>query len=318
MPIGPTSSDIAGLRAFNRLYTRQLGLLQPRLDNSPFTLTEARILYELAHRPAVTASDIGHDLDIGRAQLSRTLKRFIGRGLLETDSHPGDGRRRPLRLTTAGYAAFAALEQNTNQAMEQLLAAIPAGKRAYLLATIRTISEIFEERTPSTMKLRDLQPGDLGWIAHRQAVLYATEYGWNNEYEALVARILADFVQDFDPAHDGAWIAEIDGRVIGSVFLVRGEASGIGKLRLLYVEPDARGRGIGATLVQACIDRARSVGDEHLVLWTNSVLTAARRIYDRAGFTLVEEAPHHSFGKDLIGQNFTLSLKGDAAAGNAA
>jgi N-acetylglutamate synthase-like GNAT family acetyltransferase len=158
------------------------------------------------------------------------------------------------------------------------------------------------------MMLRGLKTGDLGFVTHRQAVLYAQEYGWNSDYEALVLRILADFAQSFDPAHDAAWIAEVDGRIAGCVFLVRGDQPRTGKLRLLYVEPDARGMGVGRSLVEACMARSREVGDERLVLWTNSVLVAARRIYDRAGFKLVEESPHHSFGQDLVGQVFELRL----------
>lgn len=168
---------------------------------------------------------------------------------------------------------------------------------------------IFDEQTSADVQLRDLQPGDLGWIIHRQAVLYSEEYGWNNDYEAFITRILADFMESFDPDHDAAWIAEIEGRVVGSVFLVRGDRPKLGKLRLLYVEQAARGSGVGARLVNACIERARTVGDDGLTLWTNDILKAARRLYERAGFRLVDETPHHSFGADLIGQTWELDLK---------
>ncbi len=167
---------------------------------------------------------------------------------------------------------------------------------------------MFEEAPAGAVTLRDLRPGDLGWIVHRQAVLYTQEYGWTQDYEALVARILADFVQAFDPTREAAWIAEQDGRVVGSIFLVRGDAPDVGRLRLLYVEPDMRGRGVGAMLVQACIERARAVGYRRLELWTNSILVAARRIYQRAGFVLVDETAHHSFGHDLLGQTWALDL----------
>lgn len=302
--------DIADLRAFNRVYTHRLGLLNAHLDKSPFTLTEARILYEIAHRTEPTAADIMRALELDRGQLSRTLKRFTGRGLVETATDPEGGRRRPISLTASGRKAFAQLERNTRLAVGALLGELVPDQRSDLIAAAKTITRIFDEgRQNADCELHGLKPGDLGWIIHRQAVLYAGEYGWNSDYEALVARILADFAASFDPAHDAAWVADIDGRIAGSVFLVRADQPRLGKLRLLYVEPWARGAGIGAKLVDACIDRARAAGDERLTLWTNSVLTAARRIYEHAGFRLVGEAPHHSFGKDLVGQTWELDLR---------
>ncbi len=306
-------ADIGALRAFNRVYTRRLGLLNAHLDKSPFTLTEARILYEIAHREEPTAAAIMRALDLDRGQISRTLKRFAARGLIGTSPHPDGGRSRPIELTEAGCKAFAALDRNTREAVGALLDGLPPDRRQDLLTAAATITRLFGEPPRAEVRLRDLQPGDLGWITHRQAVLYAAEYGWNRDYEALVARILADFVESFDPAHDAAWVAEIDGRVAGSIFLVRADRPGVGKLRLLYVEPEARGAGVGAKLVNACIERARTTGDERLVLWTNSVLTAARRLYERAGFKLVDGAPHHSFGKDLVGQTWELDLKAKPA-----
>ena len=301
-------ADIAALRAFNRLYTHKLGLLNPHLDDSPFTLTEARILYELAHRDAPAAADIMRELDLDRAQLSRTLKRFDDRGLVRSDASADGGRRRPLTLTAAGREAFAALERNTVAAIGGLLGDLAPARREALLAATGTIREIFANAGAGEVILRDPKPGDLGWIIHRQAVLYADEYGWNQDYEALVAQILSDFSRGFDAAKDAAWVAERDGRVAGSVFLVRGDAAGDAKLRLLYVEPSTRGLGIGAKLVDACITRARSLGYQRLTLWTNSVLTSARRIYQAAGFTLTGEEAHHSFGHDLVGQTWTLDL----------
>jgi DNA-binding MarR family transcriptional regulator/N-acetylglutamate synthase-like GNAT family acetyltransferase len=300
--------DVAALRAFNRLYTNRLGLLNAHLDQSPFTLTEARILYELAHRDEPTAADLMRTLQVDRAQLSRTLKRFADRGLVEKSEHPGGGRRQPISLTPVGRTTFAALEQNTCTAIGALLDTLAPTERRRLIAATGIVSDVLGEKAGGALLLRDLKPGDLGWIIHRQTVLYVEEYGWNEEYEALAAGILSDFVKSFDPAREAAWIAEIDGRIVGSIFLVAGDKPGVAKLRLLYVEPDTRGRGVGAALVSACIERARAVGYETLVLWTNSVLTSARRIYERAGFTLVEEAPHHSFGKDLVGQTWSLDL----------
>lgn len=301
--------DVATLRAFNRTYTARLGLLEPRLDKSPFTLSEARILYEVAKREAPTAAEIARTLHLDPAQVSRTLKRFAERGLVETREDPSHARLQLLSLTDAGRAAFAALEQNTRVAITTLLDELPAGQRRRLIAAAETITRIFGEAAEQPPTLRSLRPGDLGLVTARQAILYAGEYGWNQDYEALVARILADFHTGFDPARDDAWIAEMQGRMVGSVFLVHGEAAGVGKLRLLYVEPDARGAGVGRMLVDACIARARSLGYERLDLWTNSVLSAARRIYERAGFVLTDETPHHSFGKDLIGQTWSLRLR---------
>ena len=305
----PTRQDIADFRRFNRVYTRRLGLLNSHFDGSPFTLSEARILYELANRTDPTAAEIMRALDLDRAQLSRTLKRFTAAGLLEARTGSGDARHRLLSLTDAGRAAFAGLSRKSQEAVGALLEALRQDERRRLLAAARAITGVLDPARSGGFVLREPRPGDLGWIIHRQTVLYAEEYGWNNEYEALIARILADFVNSFDPDHEAAWIAELDGRIVGSVFLVRGDQPEVGKLRLLYVEPETRGSGIGSMLVETCIERARAVGYERLVLWTNSVLTSARRIYERAGFTLIEESPHHSFGQDLIGQVWSLGLR---------
>lgn len=300
--------DVAVLRGFNRIYTSRLGLLDAHLDDSPFTLSEARILYELANRPDPTAAEIARALRLDPAQMSRTIKRFANRGLVATRDDPSHGRHQLLSLTEQGRAAFAALENNTRHAIGELLDGLPPFRRAAMLSAARSITRIFEDEAPPQPILRGLKPGDLGMVIARQAILYAEEYGWNSDYEALVARILADFHQSFDPARDAAWIAEMDGRMAGSIFLVHGDEPDVGKLRLLYVEREARGAGVGKMLVAACIDRARAVGYTRLDLWTNSVLTAARRIYERAGFVLTDEASHHSFGKDLIGQTWSLAL----------
>ncbi len=298
------------MRAFNRLYTRRIGLLNDRLDDSPFSLTEARILYELAHRDGPTAAEIGRALDLDRAQLSRIVKRFTDSGLVTATACSSHARRRLLALTPAGVAAVRALDHGADAAMGELLAPIGAAGRDRLLAAAATIAALLEP--PETMEraivLRGPRPGDLGWIVHRQTLLYAEEYGWDWTYEALVAEIVAGFVRDFDPALDQAWIAEVDGAIAGSIFLVRGDAPGVAKLRLLYVERAARGLGLGRRLVETCIARARALGYRELRLWTNSVLVSARRIYEAAGFHLVEEAAHHSFGHDLVGQTWTRDL----------
>ena len=300
--------DVAALRGFNRVYTMQLGLLDAHLDDSPFTLSEARILYELANRTDPTAAEIARMLRLDPAQISRTIKRFANRGLVAMRDDPSHGRHQLLSLTGPGRAAFAALEGNTQRAVGALLDGLPPFRRAAMLSAARTITRIFDQDTAPQPMLRGLRPGDLRTVTARQAILYAEEYGWNGDYEALVARILADFHQSFDPDRDAAWIAEMDGRMAGSIFLVHGDEPDVGKLRLLYVERDARGTGVGKMLVAACIDRARAVGYKRLDLWTNSVLSAARAIYERAGFVLVDETPHHSFGKDLVGQTWSLAL----------
>lgn len=314
MPTADREREIAALRAFNRVYTNRLGLLNPHLDNSPFTLSEARILYELAHRTDPTAAEIARALNLDRAQISRTLKRFGERGLVEARDDPQHGRNQLLSLTESGRATFAALERNTRDAIGGLLDALPAPRRARILAAAETITRMFEAEAAPAVILRDPRPGDLGLVVHRQTVLYAEEYGWNGDYEALAARILADFHQSFDPAREAAWIAELDGRMVGSIFLVRGDRPEVGKLRLLYVEPEARGMGVGKMLVDACIARAKEVGYARVNLWTNSVLASARRLYQRAGFVLASEEPHHSFGHDLVGQFWSLDLGGNPAS----
>ncbi len=302
-----TPADIAAFRAFNRLYTRRIGLLDEHLDASPFSLSEARILYELAHRDRPTAAEIGRVLGIDRGQLSRTLQRFTGLGLLVSAAQ---GRRQLLSLTDAGRDAFAALDRGTQQAIAGLLGAIPEAARRRLLAATATIGAVLGDSPPdcATVELRPPAPGDLGLIIHRQAILYAQEYGWDWTYEALVANILAGFVETFDPAREQAWIAVAGGAIVGSIFLMHGDDAGTAKLRLLYVEPGARGLGVGRTLVDACIARARAAGYARLDLWTNSVLVAARRLYEAAGFRLIDEAGHHSFGCDLIGQTWRRDL----------
>lgn len=302
-------SDVASLRAFNRIYTNRVGLLDARLDGSPFTLSEARVLYEIATRTDSTAAEVGRCLNMDRAQISRTLKRFADRGLIEVQDDPNHGRQQLLSLTTSGRAAFADLNGRTEKAIRSFLDALPARKRERLVsAAAQMTAALTAENGASAVTLRDLRAGDLGMVTARQAIVYADEYGWDQSYEALVSRILADFSDHLDPSREAGWIAELDGRMVGSIFLMAGEESEVGKLRLLYVEPDARGLGVGKMLVAACIQRARVVGYDRLELWTNSVLGAARHIYQRAGFELVKEESHHSFGQDLVGQTWSLKL----------
>jgi DNA-binding MarR family transcriptional regulator len=302
-----TAGQIAALRRFNRLYTARLGLLNAHLDGSPFTLTEARVLYELAHGDGLAAADVARTLNVDRAQLSRTLK-ALGRRLVSGKADPGHGRRQLLRLTAAGRTAFAGLEAKTRQAIGGLLCGLHPLAAGRLLSAASSVSAVLESGPLPEVRLRGLRPGDLGLVTARQALLYSREYGWNQEYEALVAEILAKFQRSFDPAGDDAWIAECGGEMVGSIFLVRGERPKVAKLRLLYVEPEARGMGVGKRLVATCIERARALGHVRLELWTNSVLAAARGIYLRAGFELVEERAHRSFGHELVGQTWALEL----------
>lgn len=301
-------SAVDAVRGFNRFYTRQLGLLDHGLLGSEFTLTESRILYELAHRGECTASDIALELGIDAGYLSRVLKKFSRRGFLTRKRSRADARRTRLELSRAGRAAFAPLDRAARAQIEALLAAVAPARRAALLAAMRTVHRLLEPGEHAReYRLRDLRCGDVGWIAHRQGIIYAREYGWDQTYEALVARILADFVDHYAAGHERAWIAEQEGTVIGSVFLVR-VSEDVAKLRLLYVEPHARGLGVGRRLVGECIAFAREKGYRTLTLWTNDCLVSARRIYEAAGFRLTKEEPHRSFGHDLVGQNWELAL----------
>jgi DNA-binding MarR family transcriptional regulator/N-acetylglutamate synthase-like GNAT family acetyltransferase len=300
------TSDVFRLRSFNRRYTEVLGLLNERLDGSAFALSEARVLYELARGRDQTAADLARRLRLDPGQLSRILKRFEQNGLVAGEVSPGHARHRLLSLTPAGREAFADLDRQTECTIETLLDRFDPHRRARLVELAGRLEVLlaFDEQA---VLYRAPRTGDIGWITYRQGVLYGEEYGWNWTYEALVARILGEFVAEFDPARDDAWIAELGGDIVGSIFLKGGDA-GTAKLRLLYVEPSARGRGIGAELVRLCVDRARGLGYARLELWTNSVLASARKIYNAAGFQLVAEEPHRSFGQDLVGQTWALEL----------
>ncbi|TGD96069.1 bifunctional helix-turn-helix transcriptional regulator/GNAT family N-acetyltransferase [Methylobacterium nonmethylotrophicum] len=303
---------VAAVRAFGRFYTRQIGLLEEGLHRSAFSLTEARVLYELAHRDGLTASVLGQDLGLDAGYLSRLLKRFEEQGLVTRTTSAGDARRQVLGLTPEGRAAFAPLDAASRREVGALLGRLAEADRTALVGAMarvrRLLGDPSEESAQERATFRDLRSGDIGWIAHRQGVLYAAEYGFDLGFEALVAEILAGFVRDHDPARAGAWIAEQGGEVLGSVFLAP-SSEGTAKLRLLYVEPAARGQGLGRRLVEACIAGARARGYGQLTLWTNDVLTAARHIYTQAGFRLVESAPHRSFGQDLVGETWVLDLR---------
>ncbi|OEZ49281.1 mycothiol acetyltransferase [Janthinobacterium sp. MP5059B] len=294
------------VRRFNRFYTHQIGVLHEHLLDSAFSLTEVRILYELAHREQLTSADLCRELGLNAGYLSRVIAGFEKQGLIAKTRSPTDARAAQLQLTEQGQRTLAPLVDASRREVAAMLERLPPTAQQELVAAMEHIQGLLGEPSPAYI-LRNPQPGDMGWIIHRQAVLYTQEYGWNNEYEALVAEILAKFVQEFDPARERCWIAEKDGKVIGSVFIVRQDDT-TAKLRLLYVDPSARGLGIGSRLVDECLRFSRQVGYTKMVLWTNSILTDARRIYDKAGFQLVEEEVHHSFGKDLIGQVLARDL----------
>jgi DNA-binding MarR family transcriptional regulator/N-acetylglutamate synthase-like GNAT family acetyltransferase len=294
-------------RAFNRFYTRRIGLLRDSLPGGDLPLPMARVLYEIARANAPpTAAELTRNLEMDKAHLSRVLARLGARGLV--GKLPGTGRRVALSLTPEGRRVFASLDQASASQIEGLVGEASSDDRLRLSRAFLDIRETLGE-APREAALRPLAPGDIGWIAHRQGLLYNREYGWDWTFEALVARILADFVDNFDPAREAGWVAEGGGAALGSIFLVKSDAPDVAKLRLLYVESLARGQGLGGRLVDAVIGRAREIGYRAITLWTNDVLHAARQIYVAKGFRLVNEAPHRSFGVDLMGQNWRLDLE---------
>jgi DNA-binding MarR family transcriptional regulator/N-acetylglutamate synthase-like GNAT family acetyltransferase len=293
-------------RAFNRFYTRRIGLLQGSLPGGDLPLPMARVLYEIAKAEAApTAAELTRKLGMDKAHLSRVLSRLGGRGLIA--KHAADGRRVALSLTPAGGSVFSALDQASALQIEELLRDATSDDRLRLTRAFADIRATLGGAGGETV-LRPLAPGDVGWIVHRQGLLYHQEYAWDWTFEALVARILADFVQSFDPAREAGWVADRGGAVVGSIFLMKSDDPAVGKLRLLYVEPQARGEGLGARLVDAVIARAKEIGYGAINLWTNDILAAARRIYIAKGFQLIDEAPHRSFGADLVGQTWRLNL----------
>ena len=302
------SNELGAIRAFNRFYTKVIGALNEHLLGSGFSLPEARLLYELAHRKSPTAAELASDLAVDPGYLSRLLRGFLDRGLIARAPSAADGRQNLLSLTETGHAAFAPLDRRSDEAVAALLAPLSPADRSRLVAATKMVASVLgQPRAAASYVLRGHQPGDIGWVIHRQGKLYAEEYGWDETYEALVAEILSAFVKTFDSRRERAWIAEIDGAIVGSVFLVK-QSDDIAKLGLLYVEPAMRGLGLGARLVDECIAFGRGTGYRTLTLWTNDVLSAARHIYEKAGFHLISQGRHKSFGKDLVGQTWELTL----------
>jgi len=304
-------SDVAAIRHFNRFYTKQIGVLDEGLLRSPYSLAEVRVLYEIANGKDVSAARLAAELTLDAGYLSRILRRFQKDGLVRRETSEDDGRRSLLTLTEKGTRTFATLDSRQEEDVAALLDRVPAAKRRRLIDSMRAIEEALGAQTsPSSdpFILRSHQPGDMGWITYRHGLLYSQEYGYDERFEALVAKIVGDFIEHLDPARERCWIAERNGEIAGCVFLVKKSPS-VAKLRLLYVEPSARGFGIGARLVDECIRFARRARYRKITLWTQSELLAARHLYEKAGFELVDEKPHKSFSRDdLVAETWELKL----------
>ena len=306
------ADDVSIFRRFNRMYTRFIGTLNEGLLNSPYSLAEARVLYELATRDAPKAWEIAEELGMDAGYLSRLLGKFERDGLLKKKASELDGRYAELMLTARGRTAFKRLNAGSEEQARTVLEGLPPSARMQLIDCMRRMEGILTktDRRRLPFVLRPHRVGDMGWIVHREGVGYAEQYGWDETFEALVARIVDQFVTNFDPSRERCWIAEIDGAHVGHIFLVKHpEEPETAKLRLLFVEKSARGMGLGDALVKECLRFARSVGYKRVVLWTQSILAAAHRIYEKAGFRLVEEKAHRSFGKDLVGETWELWLE---------
>jgi DNA-binding MarR family transcriptional regulator/GNAT superfamily N-acetyltransferase len=325
----PRQALVANIRHFNRFYTRTMGLLDETLTKSDYTLTEARVLFELGHvrtagsdfpehmglsdnrkpNSGQTASDISRQLRLDPAYLTRILRKFSDEGLTQARTDAADRRKKVLSLSPKGEAALAALQAAADQDTTRLIERLPDDRLQELASALRTTEELLGAPAAERdqIVLRPHRIGDIGWVVQRQARLYAEEYGWNIEFEAMLAQIGSDFIRNFVPGRDFCWIAELGGQSVGAVFLVHVDDE-LARLRLLHVEASGRGRGVGKRLVAQCVSQARVCGYRRLVLWTNDILVAARRIYERAGFRLISEERHHSFGKDLTGQTWELEL----------
>ena len=301
--------NVDAVRRFNRFYTRRVGALRAGLLGSPYPLPEARLVYEIGQRRECTASELAADLDLDAGYLSRLLQGLKRRGLLSAKRSAQDARASMLSLTLKGRKAHALLDSRSREEVAAMLGGLPGGARERLVGAMQTVESLLDTKSPSpsVISLRAHRPGDIGWVVARHGALYAAEYGWDERFEALVAEIAAKFIQRLDPARERCWIAEMDGQAVGSVFVVR-EKNAIAKLRLLLVEPRARGQGLGRRLVRECIAFARAKGYRKLVLWTQANLAAARAIYKAEGFTLVSSEKHVSFGARLTGEYWELKL----------
>jgi DNA-binding MarR family transcriptional regulator/GNAT superfamily N-acetyltransferase len=305
-------TQVSAIRAFNRFYTRKIGVVDG-IASSPFSLAEARVLYELAHREQPTATDIRKELGLDAGYVSRILREFERRKFVTREQSKTDEREKFLSLTAKGRRAFAPLDARSDRDMAAILEELSPAERKRLVDAVQTVhsllSDQLESKTPYL--LRQHQPGDMGWIVHRQSILYAEEYGWDETYEALAAEIVAQFIKNYDPKRERCWIAERDGARVGAVFVAKASDE-VAKLRLLHVESEARGLGIGKRLVEECVRFSRQAGYQKITLWTQSILDAARHIYKQAGFRVMREEQHHSFGKDLTAETWELDLPAKA------
>jgi DNA-binding MarR family transcriptional regulator/N-acetylglutamate synthase-like GNAT family acetyltransferase len=304
-----SDDQVLAVRAFNRFYTRKLGVLDQQLLKTPFSLSEARVLYELAHADELSAKEIGLTLGLDPGYLSRIVQNFDEGGLIVRKPLPTDRRQYQLSLTAKGRQAFAKLERITQDDVAAMLRPLPAEDRRRLTGAMETIERLLDmpRADAPAATLRDPRPGDMGWVVQSHGALYASEYGFDSGFEALVAEIVAKYMTSFDPSRERCWIADIEGRPVGSVFLVKA-SDDVAKLRLLLLDPAARGHGLGQRLVAECISFAKACGYRRMTLWTQSILTAARKIYQDAGFTLVATEPHRSFGQNLIGETWEREL----------
>jgi len=301
--------SVLAVRAFNRFYTRQIGVLNEKLIRSPFSLTEVRVLYELANHDGITAWELARELELDPGYLSRILKSFASQKFIAKEALAEDQRQSKLRLTAAGKKAFAPLDKSASDEVSKMLELLGDLDQKRLLGAMETIRELLgdEDKPAEPYILRPHRVGDMGWVVYRHGALYAQEYGWDERFEALVAEIVAEFVKNYDPKRERCWIAERKGQIVGSVFLVKKDAD-TAKLRLLYVERSARGLGIGKRLVEECLRFAQQVGYKKVTLWTQSNLAAARGIYEKTGFSLVSRQNHKSFGKELVAETWEKDL----------
>ena len=309
MSDGVTNDPVDAVRRFNRFYTRRIGALGEGHLDTPFSLAEARVVYELAQRATATATELGHELGLDAGYLSRILRGFQERGLIDRRPSDTDARQSRLSLTDAGRAAFAELDAAARRDVGAMLGALPSVEHDRLVKAMGTIERVLgaapEPAEPYV--LRPPRPGDLGWVVQSHGEVYGREYGWDVRFEGLVAGVIGDLVRNFDPARERCWIAERHGENVGSIFLVRGTDE-VAKLRLLLVDPSARGLGIGGRLVRECVEFARQVGYRKISLWTQENLTAARRIYQAEGFQVVHREEHNSFGVPLMAEVWELGL----------
>lgn len=311
MPAQPDLGNepaVAAIRRFNRFYTRKIGVLEQNLLHSPYSLTEARVLFELAQHDGMTAKEIGTKLGLDAGYLSRIVHAFSEKNLITRKASAADRRQYSLALTAKGRLAFGQLNRTSHDDVASMLDALPPNGKERLVEAMTAIECLLDEDAARPdISLRAHRPGDMGWIVQQHGLLYARDYGWDISFEGLCAEIAAEFLKNFDPAHERCWIAEIDGKQVGSVFLVK-KSNEVAKIRLLLIDPAARGHGLGKRLVGECVAFARSCGYRKITLWTQSILLAARGIYQSAGFVHVATEPHRSFGHDLVGETWELTL----------